>query len=49
MSEVVDCTGTVNGIDPSAIITLTTDQYIPGETTFHQLEVFETLEVNIRH
>lgn len=45
VTDAIDCTGTVNGIDPMAIVTLSGDQFIPGTTTFRHLEVTEVLEV----
>lgn len=45
VTDVIDCTGTINGIDPMAIVTLSDDQFIPGTTTFRHLEVTEVLEV----
>lgn len=46
MTDEIDCTGTINGITPIEMVTLTSDQFIPGTTTFRHLEVTETLEVN---
>lgn len=48
VTNAIDCTGTINGVDPSNIITLTGSQFITGTTTFKQLEVTESLEVHIR-
>lgn len=45
MTYVLNCEGKLNGIDPTQIVTLSSEQFIPGTTTFNQLEVTETLEV----
>lgn len=43
--NVADVDGTINNIDPARIITLSGDEFIPGTTTFRQLEVTKSLEV----
>lgn len=42
----IDTDGTIDGMEPSNIITLDQDQDIPAETTFDVLEVVRKLEVN---
>lgn len=42
----IDTDGTIDGIEPSNIITLDQDQHIPVETTFNVLQVMKKLEVN---
>lgn len=39
--------GTINGINPDDIITLSGNQEIPGITTFERLEVTDSLDVSI--
>lgn len=47
VTDAVDCDGTINGIDPMSIVTLSGEQFIPGSTTFRHLEVTEALEVSL--
>lgn len=41
----MDTLGTFNGADLSDVVLLSTDQIIPGTTTFRQLEITEELVV----
>lgn len=45
VTDMLDCFGTLNGVDPSRIVTLSGTQTITGTTTFKHLEVVKTLEV----
>lgn len=42
----LSCSGLINGIDTNQIITLSTDQRIPGETVADNLEIVEKLQVS---
>lgn len=46
VTESLDCHLKFNGLALSDVITLNSSQYIPGTTTFRNMEVTETLEVN---
>lgn len=49
VTEAVDCFGTLNGIEPSQIVTLSGAQEIPGTITFRHLEITEELVVSVLH
>lgn len=45
MANEIDCDGTVNGINPQHIVTLSKPQRIPGTTRIKRLEITDLLEV----
>ncbi|EDW00449.1 uncharacterized protein LOC6565407 [Drosophila grimshawi] len=45
-ANMVDTAGTINGVDPSNVVTLSESEDWPGWVTFTQLEVSEELELN---